>query len=368
MMAWRSRKPVPLPDEGHTEPAEPPATDSDSAVTAPSEVPPTASPIPEESGIAEVVGSTVVPQITIGSPSPAVEPTAIASSYSSLPFRPDVVIDGWSTDAITVRGVSQRGHLHRYNGAPRQDDFAIHRLPDGRVIVLVADGVSAAPQSHLGAATVTRQAADWLHSNLGDDLAQTDWSALLKSAAWALTERAQVLLGLDAPDPVRAEGLLATTLVCAVIEPTENQTLRCYLTSAGDSAAWVLSAGQFHEVIAGKSVPTGGVASSAVVGLPRLPAEVVPAVVDVAQDDVLLVGTDGIGDPLGTGQGGVGNLFRDVLSRPSPPSLIEFAHAVDFSRETFDDDRTLVAVWPRKPSPQESIPRVRPPSPIEGLR
>lgn len=44
---------------------------------------------------------------------------------------------------------------------------------------------------------------------------------------------------------------------------------------------------------------------------------------------------------------GVGDLFRDVLTRPSPPSLIEFAHAVDFSRETFDDDRTLVAVWPK---------------------
>ena len=50
--------------------------------------------------------------------------------------------------------------------------------------------------------------------------------------------------------------------------------------------------------------------------------------------------------PLGTGHGGVGNLFRDVLTGPCVPSLIEFARAVDSSRETFDDDRTLVAVWP----------------------
>jgi hypothetical protein len=51
--------------------------------------------------------------------------------------------------------------------------------------------------------------------------------------------------------------------------------------------------------------------------------------------------------PLGTGHGGVGNLFGEVLTGPWVPSLIEFAHAVGFSRETFDDDRTVVAVWPR---------------------
>jgi len=87
--------------------------------------------------------------------------------------------------------------------------------------------------------------------------------------------------------------------------------------------------------------------SSAVVGLPWVPTELAPVVVEVADGDVLLIGTDGIGDPLGGGYGGVGNLLRAVLTGPAPPSLIEFAHAVDFSRETFDDDRTLVAVWPR---------------------
>jgi serine/threonine protein phosphatase PrpC len=222
-----------------------------------------------------------------------------------------VVIDGWSTDAMTVRGASQRGHLHRYNGAPRQDDFAVHQLPDGRVIILVADGVSGASQSHIGASTATKQAAEWLHSNLADDIGQTDWLGLFKSAAWAITERAQTLLGLDAPDPVRAEEELATTLVCAVVEPIGPQMLRAYLTSAGDSVAWLLSAGKFVEIVAGKTMPAAGVASSAVVGRPRLPAEVTPIVVDIANSDVLLIATDGIGDPLGNGQGGVGNLFRD---------------------------------------------------------
>ncbi|MCV7409232.1 hypothetical protein AWC05_00750 [Mycobacterium florentinum] len=321
-------------------------------------------------GVAEVVGSAVVPQIVIGAPSPSVEPSVISPEYRSLPFRPDVVIDGWSNDYLTVRGVSQRGHLHRYNGAPRQDDFVMHNLPDGRVIVVVADGVSAAPQSHIGASTATKQAADWLHANLRYDLANFDWLPLLKSTAWALNERAQALLGLDAPDPVRAEEQLATTLVCAVIEPTGAHTVRAHLISAGDSDAWLLSAGHYMELLAGKTDSPSGIASSAVVGLPRVPAEVAPVVVDMGYNDVLLIATDGIGDPLGTGQGGVGNLFREVLGRPSPPSLIEFAHAVDFSRETFDDDRTLVAVWPRREAPPQAGTRqaARPRSQVEGLQ
>jgi Protein phosphatase 2C len=322
----------------------------------------------DPSRIAEIAGSTVISQISVGSASPAVEPRTIAAGYRSLPFRPDSVIDGWSTDAMKVRGASLRGHLHRYNGAPRQDDFGVHNLPDGRVIVLVADGVSGASQSHIGASTAIMQAALWLHANLGDNVADTDWSALLKAAAWALTERAQALLGLDAPDPVRAEAELATTLAVAVIEPTGEHTLRSYLVGAGDSVAWLLSDGQFIEVLAGKKAPATGVTSSAVVGLPRVSTEVTPAVVDVAEHDVLLIGTDGIGDPLGSGQGGVGDLFRSVLTRPSVPSLIEFAHAVDFSRETFDDDRTLVAVWPRSQSTRAAVPQARRPSAVEGLQ
>jgi serine/threonine protein phosphatase PrpC len=323
---------------------------------------------PTDTGVAAVIGPTTIAQIVIGSPSPSVEPTVIAPKYQSLPFRPDTLLDGWSTDTITVRGASQRGHLHRYNGAPRQDDFTAHHLPDGRVIVLVADGVSGAPQSHLGAATATKHAAEWLHAHLGPDPADTDWTALIKSTAWALTERAQTLLGLPTPDPVRAEEQLATTLVCAVIEPTATGSLRAYLIGVGDSSAWLLpTSGRFIELLGAKAVTADGMSSSAVAGLPRVPTDITPAVVEITPGEVLVIGTDGIGDPLGGGEGGVGNLLREVLTEPGTPSLIEFAHAVDFSRETFDDDRTLVAIWPRPPKPPP--PRHRqPPNPPPGLR
>ncbi|MGH3832079.1 MAG: hypothetical protein ACRDRS_16810 [Pseudonocardiaceae bacterium] len=65
----------------------------------------------------------------------------------------------------------------------------------------------------------------------------------------------------------------------------------------------------------------------------------------LALGTVLLVGTDGFGDPLGDGSGLVGDLFREVLASPPPP--LGLAHALDFSRETFDDDRTLLVVWPQ---------------------
>jgi hypothetical protein len=293
-------------------------------------------------------GPTVIPQIVIGAPSPSVEPAPTAAAYRSLAFRPDVSADGWSTDTMTVRGVSLRGHLHRYSGAPRQDDFAAHHMPEGRVIIAVADGVSQSPQSHLGASIAVTQAIDWIRSHLGPDTADLDWSALIKNTAYALAARAQTLFELKEPDPVRAEQELATTLICAVIEPVRPGHLRAHVVAVGDSSVWVLTAGEFIPVLGGKQDPgEGGVASSAVSALPRVPTQITPTVFELLGGAVLLIGTDGIGDPLGAGHGSVGDLFRDVLARPSPPSLIEFAHAVDFSRETFDDDRTLVAIWPR---------------------
>src|SRR6476620_2251934 len=65
---------------------------------------------------------------------------------------------------------------------------------------------------------------------------------------------------------------LATTLVCAIIEPTSRPgVLRAHVVAVGDSSAWVLTAGQFIEVLGGKTTLDDGVASSAVSALPRVP-------------------------------------------------------------------------------------------------
>jgi len=222
-------------------------------------------------------------------------------------------------------------------------------MPDGRLIAVVADGVSAALQSHFGASTVVDFAKKWLNAYAAPDTAQTDWMELVKNSAWALAERAQEMFKLEKPDPAKAELELATTLTCAIVEVVESGLLRAHLVGVGDSGAWLLQDGEFVPVLGGKTPSEGGISSSAVTALPRVPRELAPVVVEFGSSDVLLIGTDGIGDPLGSGQGGVGNLFRELFSGGQPPSLIEFARAVDFSRETFDDDRTLVAVMSRVP-------------------
>lgn len=357
--ASRTRRPSPLnaSTEEHLAPVSADYADfSPSVVDDPLGLAP---PLPEPSAemlappsVSEIRGPVEVPQIIIGTPSPDLEPVATNPRFRDFPFRPDTVIDGWSNGVVTARGASLRGHVHRHNGAPRQDDFALHILPDGRLIALVADGVSSAKQSHLGATMAVRQATHWLKTQAPAKTAEFDWMALAREAAYALINQAQAMLQLqDPPDVGTAEKEMATTLLCAVIEPIGDSGLRASIVGVGDSGAWVLRDGKFTPVLGGKTADESGISSNAVAGLPRLPDTLEPSVVDIGIGDVLLLGTDGIGDPLGNGEGGVGNLLRELFGGSRPPSLIEFAHAMDFSRETFDDDRTLIALMPQHSEP-----------------
>jgi hypothetical protein len=113
----------------------------------------------------------------------------------------------------------------------------------------------------------------------------------------------------------------------------------------GDSGAWVLRGDRYYPVLDQKHDHGAPVISSAVSPLPRIPAPLPVAEFELDPDAVLLVGTDGFGDPLGDGDGQVGQLFTQHLA--SPPAPRALAHLLDFSRETFDDDRTLLAIWQR---------------------
>lgn len=301
--------------------------------------------------------------IAVGRPGPTFEPAAVQPQYRPVPYRPDTVVDGWSSGPLTVRAASLRGHFHRYNGAPRQDDMAVTlRDETGQLIVAVADGVSSASQSHIGSTIAVRYATQWLHASLATGAPSLiDWRGLVESTAWALVEQSDVLFSIHTSgdgdgnghaagsnggvEVAQAEQLLATTLICGVVEPDPGGGATAHLVHVGDSAAWLLSGSSLARIAGGKpAAGEEGLISSAVTALPRVPLELDATSYRVEPGEVLLLGTDGIGDPLGGGSGEVGDLFVSLLGN-GVPSLIEFAHHVDFSRETFDDDRTLVAVW-----------------------
>ncbi|WP_175420829.1 protein phosphatase 2C domain-containing protein [Streptomyces griseus] len=263
------------------------------------------------------------------------------------PYRPDTLFDGWSTQGLTVRLASVRGDAHRYGGQPRQDDVVVAaHEPTGAVVFAVADGVSAAPQSHVGAALACRTAVSDVLRQLDEGRNQVDWKRVVAAAAYQLVMR--VTRG---GEPTReqkqeAQTLLATTLVTGVVRPAAGGQLDVNLVHVGDSGAWLLHQGLFHPLLGGKDQSADGIFSSAVAALPWVPPQVEGTWYTLPEDGVLLVGTDGFGDPLGDGTGRIGEVMAYELGRP-PREPQAVAQLLDFSRETFDDDRTLLAVWPR---------------------
>ena len=75
-----------------------------------------------------------------------------------------------------------------------------------------------------------------------------------------------------------------------------------------------------------------------------MPSTIEPVDVELAVGDALVLGTDGFAEPLGDGDGAAGKLFGDALA--VPPPMLRLAWLLDFEGEAYDDDRTVVAVWP----------------------
>jgi hypothetical protein len=261
---------------------------------------------------------------------------------TSRSYRPDTVFDGWSAGPFAVRLASVRGYAHRYKGLPRQDAAEVAYEPaSGAVIFAVADGVSSAPHSDIGANAACRAAVDVIRWQLGAGR-DADFDEVVNVTANTLTREASRLAGNDQRGPAAAEEVLGTTLIAGYAIADELGAAAAVI-QVGDSGVWLLHRSRYHPLVAQKHDPRTPVISSAVSPLPRIPAGIRPVEFGFPPDSVLLVGTDGFGDPLGDGDGKVGQLFAQYLAAPPPPRAL--AHLLDFSRETFDDDRTLLALW-----------------------
>lgn len=266
---------------------------------------------------------------------------------TGLSYRPDTVCDGWSTPELDLRLASVRGYQHRYDGRPREDDAACAwDRTTGTVVFAVADGVSSAEQPHIGSQLACRSAVDELLAQVRAGAGRVgDWEKLLGTVQWQLIEQARRILKQPGAGIEATAQLLATTLVAGTATPTGGG-VTIEVVSVGDSGVWQIKYDRIYQLLGGKSAGPDGLVSSSVEPLPGVPTRIRPMNFYLDPGSVVLIGTDGFGDPVGNGRGEVARLFVQGLRRPVPP--LGFAHLLDFSRETFDDDRTLVALWPRE--------------------
>ena len=267
--------------------------------------------------------------LTIGEPSPAIEPRLAVAD----PYRPDTIADGGTAFGLTIRAASVRGLQKRFVGGPRQDDLCLGvHAATGTVIAAVADGVSAAPRSDLGAALAVRYAAAAVARQL--DAGAIDWPNVFEQAAWALLSE-EGRLEEDA-------GSLATTLLVAAVSVDDAGEVAVQAAAVGDSPAFRLR-DRTYDVVVGPRQEDGELIGGGVLALPRdaRSPEVGACALDAG--DALLLCTDGVALPLGADDGELGFTLARELARP--PDVVDFARLLDFSRSTYDDDRTLIAVW-----------------------
>ncbi len=280
--------------------------------------------------------------LTIGEPAPAIE----ARLAGAEPYRPDTIADGGTAFGLTVRAASVRGLSKRYAGGPRQDDVCLRvHEPSRTVIAAVADGVSGASRSDLGAALAVRHATAAVARQLDGGAGDLDWGDIFDQAAWALVEeQRRFARDPDAGVEEASESLATTLLVAAVAEPGNGTGgARAQLAAVGDSPALLLRGGEYATIV-GDSGFGDELLGAGVAALPRSVRGVSLGECLLEPRSVLLLCTDGLALPLAGGNGEVGRTLARELA--SAPDVIDFARLLDFSRSTYDDDRSLVAIWP----------------------
>ncbi len=283
-----------------------------------------------------------------------------ASIRACEPGPPDTVLDGGTIGRLEVRAASVCGLSHREAVKPRQDAYAVCSDASGAwLVAVVADGVSAGDLSHTAAAMVAQQGSRRVAELLATQSPQElDWYQIFHELAQAVLANGERLLRRRDPaasptqvDVARSMSTTATFVVCA----TDHDGSHREVTVAwlGDSPVWAVTADGGWVSLSAVKTDQDGMASNAVVGLPYLPsaAEALPVRhLSVDPAAVVLAMTDGVGDPLGEARGEVAAALAQLWR--TPPEPLEFAEQIAFGRKGYDDDRTVVGIWPARLGPR----------------
>ena len=168
-----------------------------------------------------------------------------------------------------------------------------------------------------------------------------DWRDVLEGSAWALVDTWQRLETLPEPDPAEAERQLATTICVAVLGAhTDGAVVRG--VAVGDSGIAMVREDRIVPLLGGKAPDTDGIRHSGVTPLPASRRSRHRRVALACRRDPPHRHGWGLG-PDWRRAGLVAEFLVGALGR-SLPHRLDFLRVVDFCRDTFDDDRTLVAV------------------------
>jgi hypothetical protein len=273
-------------------------------------------------------------------------------------YRPDFTVDRVDIGGLKLGLASLRGLGHQDHGKPRQDSAAYAVIRDKRyLITAIADGMSSAPLSHLGADCTVKaslRAAEQALSVLPLDaqLNSVDWASVEEIVRTKLFECAKRLENTgafrvegdaDATTYSRAIGTTAELLVVSTKAMRNGAYEFIRVVLSGDGSGYVRTKDGWVTLSAGKA-NAGELASNAIVPLP-MKSEGFP----FTQHGAILPGqavlsvTDGIGDVgIGTDNDTSEFLFERLSEPLSAPELLR---TLSFIVRAKDDDRTAAIVW-----------------------
>jgi serine/threonine protein phosphatase PrpC len=224
---------------------------------------------------------------------------------------------GGSTGWCTLRGATVTGVRHRLAGEPNEDSFS-WAVGDGIVALAVTDGLGSVEGSR-GAASAAASAA--VLAAVGEEGEAPELSAV-RAANEACS------------------GGGATTLVVAVVGRGGDVRL----ARVGDSTAFFVEPdGSTWREVFEPGEPDEGTVDVTTAALPAVEPEIERASVSVAPGQVLVLASDGIGDPWRDGPTTVAPAFAALVA--AHPDPLDLAAVADFSRHGCHDDRTIMLLW-----------------------
>ncbi|WP_330239709.1 protein phosphatase 2C domain-containing protein [Streptomyces sp. NBC_00525] len=270
-------------------------------------------------------------------------------------FNPHVLLDGCTEGHLTVRAASVRGDSHNWEGTCRQDSMLVTRIgpPHAEMLLLaVADGVGSAAYSHSGSYVLSRMAATYLHQDAESihtaictgDLAELGALAN-KSFAGAVSKQRASWERRAASDRLTYSDSDYATTLHVLLVPTDPGIRDRALFGVGDGGLISLRQRQWLSGDEG----AGGILDTRTEALPHAYRTAKARLFRTAPGDVLLLGTDGITNPLMQKDPEFAQILTAAWCSGEIPSMSDFLWQLQTRAVSYDDDRTAICLWEGTP-------------------